>query len=170
MAPKESYVRLTSKQQKELAQLAGTEGWRLLSRDALPSVFPSSFRDKLTGAVLMVSRTVSGTTTVVCNAARVDASAQAIDQEPFAVVVYPVGVSSGGMFLHHGDWPGRTASAPPAFWQQVQASGVSTYFLSRPPYGATSGPLATLPTGERAGFEAVVLRLKELEPRGKHGT
>lgn len=170
MAPKENFIALSPEQQKELAELASTPGWRVVSRDSLPSVFSDSFRSKLDSAVLMVSGTVHGTTTLVCNAARVDIAARAIDEEPFAVVVYPSGVSNGGMFLHHGDWPGRTASAPPEFWEQVAVSGVSNYFLSHPPADVTSGPLVTLPSGQRQAFDAVVSRLKELGVEGKDGT
>ena len=141
-----------------------------MTRDSLPSVYPNSFRAKLDSAVLIVSRTVKGTTTVVCNASRVDTPARAIDQEPFAVVVYPFGVSSGGMFLHHGNWLGRTRPAPPEFWQQVEASGVSSYCFSLPPSGVTGGSLASLPRGQQQAFQAIVSRLKELGTEGKGGT
>jgi hypothetical protein len=170
MAPRESYISLRPDQQAEIVELATTEGWRIVSRDSLPSVFPDSFRAKLDSAVLIVSGSVSGTTTLVCNASRVDTRAHAIDQEPFAVVVYPSGVSSGGMFVHHGDWPDRTSPAPDGFWNHVRVSGVSNYFSSHPPEGVTSGPLATLPIGQKHAFDAVVSRIAELGNKSHDGT
>ena len=158
---KDSYMRLTPEQQQEIAELASTSGWRLVSRESLPSIFPASFRNKLDSAVLIVSGTVQGTTTLVCNAARLDFPARAVDQEPFGVVVHGSGVSPTGIFLHHGSWPGRTTFPPAAFWEHVEASGVGNYLFSHPPFGVTGGPIDTLPSGHRQAFDAVVFRLNE---------
>ncbi len=97
---------------------------------------------------------------LVFNALRVDPKAGAIDQEPFGVAVLPSGASTGGMFLHHGNWEGRTAPPPQGFWEVVIASGVGNYFYSNPPSGLTIGPLELLPHGHAEAFAAVVSRLQ----------
>jgi hypothetical protein len=138
----------------------------VVSRESLPSFLPAALREKLDSAVLIVSPSVRGTTTLVCNASRIDFGDRAIDQEPFAVVVYPEGTSSGGVFVHHGEWLGRTSPPSAEFWQQVQGSGVGNYFLAHPPEGVTGGPLTSLPIGQKRAFDAVVARLTELKSDG----
>ena len=127
-----------------------------MPKENLLGVYPDAFRAKLDSALVILSGTPSGTTILVCNAFRVDAKADAIDQEPFGVLVSPSGASTGGLFLHHGDWPERTVTPPAGFWDFVSASGVGNYFYANPPSGVTQGPLETLPGGHAEAFRRVV--------------
>lgn len=153
--PKPSWLNLTLTQQQELDAFSRMPGWRLLSKESLPTVFPQSFREKLDSGIVIAAPTSSGGTWLVFNALRVDSRDQAIDQEPFAIIVHSTGAASSGMFLHHGDWPGRTESPPSGFWDRVQESGIGNYFYSNPPSGLTSGDLYQLPPGHREAFEKV---------------
>ncbi len=156
-----SLVSLFDAERKEVEALARVDGFVYLGRDQLPSFFPAGLRDKFDSAVLICSGTSSGTSYLVCNGLRVDAKAREIDQEPFAVIVTPSGASSSGMLLHHGDWPGRTITPPPEYWEHVLASGIGNYFVPRLP-SAQSGALSELgDLSHRAAFETAVRFLME---------
>ena len=103
--------------------------YRVISQEQIPSVFPEAFRAKMDHAVIMGSGDASGKVFLVCNCHRVDRKALAIDQEPFAVVFDSDMPSESGVFIHHGDWQGRTESeVPPEFWSHVDASGIGDYY------------------------------------------
>jgi hypothetical protein len=162
--PKSSWVSLTSSQQQELQGFATMPGWKLLSQDSIPTVFPQDFRHKLDSAVMIAAPTSSGGTYLVCNALRADLRTREIDQEPFAVIVHSTGLDPRGMFLHHGDWPDRTQTPPQAFWSSVDESGVGDYFLSNPPSGLNSGTLDELPRGHRAAFDSAISHYRSSRP------
>ena len=160
--PKPSYIVLTPEQRAELLPFASVAGWWSIPREELPSAIPPSLRAKFDSAVMVVCGTsVHGTTTLFYNSRRLDMKDRAVDHHPFVVVVNPEGVEKTGMFLNHGDWPERTSYPPKSFWQHVQVSGVSSFFLSTPPSGRTFGSLDTLPEGDRAAFERTVSFLRK---------
>lgn len=154
--PKPSWVSLTSSQQRELDEFARIPGWRMLSQESIPSVFPESFRRKFDSAIMIAAPTSSGGTYLVCNALRADFRAKAVDQEPFAVIFHSTGADPSGMFLHHGNWPHRTQPPPAGFWDHIQKSGVGNFFLTDRPSGLTSGALDQLPPGHREAFDSAV--------------
>ena len=164
--PKPSWVSLTSTQQTELDEFAQIPGWRLVSKDSIPTVFPDSFRRKLDSAVMIAAPTSSGGTYLVCNALRVDSRTKAVDQEPFAIIYHSTGADPSGMFLHHGNWRHRTQTPPSDFWDQVGESGVGNYFLTNPPSGLTSGSLDQLPPGHRDAFDSAVSYYRSQWSRG----
>lgn len=153
-------ISLTSTQQRELEGFARVPGWRILSKESLPTVFPLAFRRKLDSGVVIAGPTSSGGTYLVCNALRADARARAIDHEPFAVIVHSTGASTSAMFIHHGDWLQRTQPAPPGFWERVAESGVGNYFLANPPGGSTGGALDQLPVEHRAAWDSAISHLR----------
>ena len=160
MTPKSSWVSLSSTQRDELHRFAQLPGWRLVSSESIPTIFPSAFRSKLDSGVMIAAPTSSGGTYLVFNARRVDFKDRAIDQEPFAVIVHSSGPDPSGMFLHHGDWEGRTETPYSSFWSQVDESGVGDYFLANPPSGRTSGSLDELSRGDRGAFETAIRYLR----------
>jgi hypothetical protein len=99
-------------QRAELERLtsnrAYSAGYCWLAKDQLPAAVPASLQSKLVSALLIWERTASGNTALICNGIRLDAKADALDQEPFGLMIYPSGASTGGIIAHHGDWPGRT--------------------------------------------------------------
>ena len=54
-------------------------------------------------AILMFEKTTDGRTYIVCNGIRHDEKVNALDQEPFGVVIYSTGSSPEGFFIHHGE-------------------------------------------------------------------
>jgi len=154
------YIKLGREEQIEVEQLAEAPGWCIIPKEKIPKVFPEDFREKMDSAVIVASGTPAGVTYLMCNARRVDWKDRAIDQEPFGIVVLPAGASTGGMFIHHGDWEGRTMHPPKEFWECVIASGAGNYFCSNPPTGKTSGSLAELPPGDKEAFERIIEKLK----------
>ncbi len=86
--------------------------------------------------------------------------ARAMDINPFGLMVHSTGPSASGVYLHHGNWEGRTRRAPPNFWKEVSRSGVGTYYLTQPPEGLREGTLSQLPKGDRGAFDAVVREIR----------
>ncbi|WP_337173499.1 hypothetical protein [Paludisphaera sp.] len=133
MPNKPSFVLLSRDKAQELKRLCPadeSEPWyRVIPQEQIPSVFPASFRSKLDHAVIMGSGDANGMTYLVVNAQRIDEKASAIDQEPFGMVFDNGVASESGVFVHHGDWAGRTESGvPPAFWDHVSASGIGNFY------------------------------------------
>ncbi len=167
MPPKPSWLNLRSEQQDELDLLLRPPGWRLVPGSELPSVFPDSFRAKIDSALVIAQQTSTGGTYLAFSANRVDLRAQAIDIEPFGVIVHSTGPSPSGVFIHHGSWEGRTEYPPPAFWDEVSKSGVGQYFLANPPANLHEGTLTQLPKGHREAFEALVREIRAREDGDK---
>jgi len=160
LAPKSSWIHLSRSQQEDIARYGIKEGWRVLHKESLPNAFPPDFREKMDSAVLIAAPTSTGGTYLVFNARRVDTKSKAIDQEPFAIISHSTGPSSSGMFIHHGDWEGRTETPPQAFWDHVNESGIGDYFLSNPPVNRLSGTFADLPKGDRGAFEQAIILIR----------
>ena len=155
---------ITSTQCLEFEQLAGslhtTAGYRWLSRDSIPSAVPWTLRRKMPKALLMWERTSSGDTYLVCNGLRVDPKTNAIDQEPFGLVVRQSGASTGGMFIHHGAWRGRTTTLTPRLRAALESTSFGEFFPLAGVPSASSGPLSSLSHTPHSGaFSATVARL-----------
>lgn len=157
---KEIWFNLSSTQQDELNQYSRQPGWRVLSKRELPSVFPDSLRAKIDSALAITAETSTGGTYLVFSALRVDSKDRAVDMQPLGLIVHSTGVSSSGVFLDHGDWPGRSEPAPLEFWEQVDTYGIGDYFYARPPAGKTSGDLTELPIQHRGAFRASVQAIR----------
>lgn len=156
-----SWVSRSAEQRQEINALLQPPGWRLLPTVDLPSAFPATFREKIDSALVIAEPTSTGGTYLVINARRVELKAQAVDIEPFGVIVNSTGSSTSGAFIHHGAWEGRTELPPTDFWDQVEQSGIGNYYLTNPPAGAQSGTLDQLPVGDRGAFDAVVRELRK---------
>lgn len=156
----ESWIIFSSEQRDELNQYSRAPGWRVVSRDALPSVFPDPLHVKIDSALAITAETSTGGTYLVFSALRVDSKDRAVDMEPLGLIVHSTGVSSSGVFLHHGDWPGRSQPAPAEFWNAVDTYGIGDYFFARPPTGQMSGSLDELPVEHRGAFRACVQAIR----------
>lgn len=87
------------------------EGFHILMSTDLTPILPSGLHRMINSAVLMVEPTSSGGTYVLVNNNRVDKPAWAIDQEPFGAIIDSTGARSVGLFLHHGNWAGRSSTS-----------------------------------------------------------
>jgi hypothetical protein len=163
MKPKPSYITLTSTQQAELTSVVPSSGWKIISGKDLPTVFPHTFRNKIDSALVISQPTSTGGTYLVLSARRVDKKANAIDLEPFAIIVHSTGTGRTGVFLHHGSWEGRTEQLPEDFLDEASRSGIGDYFLSKPPNAATQGTIDQLPKGDRGAFDAAVKAIRAHE-------
>lgn len=156
MRTKPNWFTLSEDEQKELGDHVQSPGWRIVRGNQLPRVFPGSFRQKIDSAVSVSAPTSTGGVYLAYSANRVDYKSQKIDIEPFGLIVHSTGPSSSGVFLHHGDWDGRTESPPDGFWDTTSRSGIGDYFFSNPPAGLREGTLDQLPKGHRGAFDALV--------------
>jgi hypothetical protein len=160
VAIKPNWITLTAQEQAELDSCVGKAGWRIVPQSELPSVFPVAFREKLDSALLIASPTSTGGAYLAFSAHRIDFKDKAIDIEPFGLIVHSTGPSPSGVFLHHGNWPGRTENPPQRFWAEVLESGIGNYFHTNPPEGAVEGTLEQLPKGHRGAFNALVSEIR----------
>jgi hypothetical protein len=160
MAVKPNWIRLTPEQRQEMDYLEPKPGWWLVPHADLPSVFPEEFRQKIDTALMIAAQTSTGGSYLVFSANRVDRKAQAVDIEPFGLIVHSTGVSASGVFLHHGDWESRTEKPPPQFWDEIRNSGIGNYFLTNPPEGRHFGTLDELPKGHKGAFNAIVSEIR----------
>jgi superfamily II DNA/RNA helicase len=157
-----------STQQDELLRSLPSPGsWRIMPGKDLPSVFSPTFRAKIDSAAVIAEPTSTGGTYLVFSARRVDSPARAIDIEPFGLIVHSTGPSASGVYIHHGDWEGRTRRPPPGFWEKVSRSGIGGYYLTSPPWGLREGTLAQLPKGDRGAFDAIVREIRARVDSGR---
>jgi hypothetical protein len=98
-----SIYSITSTQRAEFEELAKKRklesGYAWLSSSEIPSAIPASLRSKMISALLMWERTSSGCMYLVCNGIRLDEKDNALDQEPFGVVVHSSGASPTGILV-----------------------------------------------------------------------
>lgn len=160
MTMKPKWISLTREQQDELTRCVPTPGWRVIPQAELPSLFPKDFRDKVDSALLISAPTSTGGTYLAFSASRVDLKDRAIDLEPVGLIVHSTGASTSAVFLHHGDWDGRTESPSRDFWGEISRSGIGEYYCANPPGGLRQGGLEQLPKGHRGAFDALVREIR----------
>ena len=82
---------LSSSHIEEFEQIAkecnATSGYKWLPSSRIPSAIPESLRKQMTSALLMWEPTSSGSVYLVVNGIRHDQKDNALDQEPFGIVV-----------------------------------------------------------------------------------
>jgi len=159
-----SIYSITSTQQAEFEELANKRklesGYAWLSSSEIPSAIPASLRSKMTSTLLMWERTSSGCMYLVCNGIRLDEKDNALDQEPFGVVVHSSGASPTGIFIHHGDWRNRTIPITPEVKQVLESTSLGNYFPLREVPSGPSGPLSDLSkTSHEGAFRTTVQKL-----------
>ena len=157
---KESWITLTENQRKELEDFKNKPGWRVLSQNQIPSVFPESLRTKIDSALIITADTSTGGSYLVINSLRVDSKANAIDMEPFGLIINSTGASSSAVFLHHGNWDGRTQEAPSSFWDDVERNGIGNLLSARAPVGQTSGLLEDLSYDHSGAFKNIISEIR----------
>ena len=155
---------ISSTQRAEFEEIAKERelesGYKWLSSSEIPSAIPVSLRSKMTSALLMWERTSSGSVYLVCNGIRRDEKDNALDQEPFGIVVHSSGASRSGTFIHHGAWDDRTIDITPEVTQVLESTSIGNYFpLGEAPSGS-SGPLSDLSgTSHEGAFRTVLKQL-----------
>ena len=157
---KPNWFSLSVDQQDELGLIVPSSRWRIIPRTGLPSVFPETFRERIDSAIVVSTPTSTGGVYLAYSANRVDLKDRRIDIEPFGLIVHSTGPSTSGVFLHHGNWPGRTAEAPESFWDLVKESGIGDYFHSNPPDGRREGTIDQLSIGHRGAFDALIREIR----------
>lgn len=152
-----SVIPLSARQRSEFESLSSASGWRMLRKEEIPAAVPSGLREKVdSGMLIVAAASGSHTTYVGVNLYRADLKAAEIDHEPLLVAVTESGASTGGILVHHGDWPGRSFPLPPDFIDHVRESGIGNYFPFALPPGRRSGTLAELPRGDGQAFDTAL--------------
>ena len=162
MANKASWITLTTEQQDELERFMPKLGtFKVVPHNQLPGVFSDGFRKKIDSAMVISAPTSTGGTYLAISANRIDFKDQAIDVEPFGVIVNSTGTSSSAVFLHHGNWAGRSEKMPQGFWDEIDKSGIGDYFYTNPPENMVEGALEQLPKKHRGAFDALVCEIRK---------
>lgn len=155
-------MNISTTQQAEFENLAANfkikAGYKWLQPNAMPSAIPDSLRNKMTSALLMWEQTSSGAIYIICNGVRIDNKDNALDQEPFGIVVHSSGSASWGLFLHHGNWKNRTIKITSEITQILESTSLDKYFpLGEVPV-SSSGPLNDLKNTSHAGAFRTVIK------------
>lgn len=110
----------------------------------------------------MASGTALGNVYYMANGNRVDFPDNAIDQMPIGLAFVGDSPIVSGCIIQHGDWINRTIHPPDEFWQQVNASDISTFYpLSELPT-ESSGKITDLKIeSQEYAFRNIVDALKE---------
>ena len=164
MSPISSWVSLSSDQRDWLEGWGRQgEGYHVLGSSDLSALLPPTLEPKVQSAVLMVAPTSSGGTYALVNNLRVEPKTWAIDQEPMGCIIDTTGARGEALFIHHGQWPGRTIQPSTNFWDHVDQSGIGVYYpLPNLPV-SSSGPLSDLSgTGHLEAFEEFKHRIRSL--------
>jgi hypothetical protein len=161
---KTSVLSLTSTQKSEFEKLANIfpygSGYIKLPHEKLPTAIPKSLRKKMPIAVLMFEKTTDAHTYIVCNGIRHDKKANALDQEPFGVVVYSTGSSPSGVFIHHGKWARRSVPITPELQGNLTSTGLGDYFPLTDIPSASSGPISDLKrTSQEGAFKTMMAEI-----------
>jgi hypothetical protein len=158
------FLSLSSSHRDECEQVsrASGSGWWRVNKGEIPSFVPPTMRPKLDGGVWVASGSSSGVTYLMFGAERVDVPAGSLDIQPFGMVVFSSGASTGMALIHHGGWMDRSVPLPPDFTAVASSCSTGSYFFARPPDGKTSGSLDELGPGQKAAFEHI---LRSLNPR-----
>ncbi len=101
--------------------------YRRAEPDEFCGLLPSSLLEKASSVFAMGSASPRASV-FLANLNRVDTAGSAIDQEPYLVVFDHRTCTASGLFVHHGDWAGRTTKPDRGFWEAVSASGILVHY------------------------------------------
>lgn len=156
-----SWIRLNDDARAELSQYSRTVGWTRLTAEKLPLAVPLSLRAKIDSAVAITTPTSTGGTYVVFSMWRRDTKDSAFDNEPFGLIVHSSGASEAALFLHHGDWEGRTERVPEHVWDEIEHAEIGNLLWAKPPLDQSNGQLSDLVgTPHDGAFQAMIRRLR----------
>ncbi len=154
---------LTSTDLIEVEELAkdfwGTDegGYRRVSKNEIPNIIPETLRKKLYGAMIMGQQTTDGKVCLVVNCIRPDWNDNAIDQNPFGIIVYTSGASTQGVYIQHGNWHERSIPLTAELKRIITSTSLGDYYpLKNEPHNS-SGPLSDLSrTSHEGAFNTII--------------
>ena len=146
---------ISSSQQDEFERIAqgvdAQSGFVWLSTGELPSAIPEELRPKLVSAMLMWEKTDSGPIYLVFNGIRLDPKANALDQEPFGLVVSSSGASTDAVFIHHGNWGNRSVPITSDVRRVLESTSLGNHFPLGEVPDMSSGSLEDLSGASHEG-------------------
>jgi hypothetical protein len=108
----------------------------------------------------MWERTSSSSIFLIFNGIRLDQKDNALDQEPFGIVINSTGASTYGIFIHHGDWPNRTTPITSEVQKILESTSLGNYFPLNEVPQSSSGSLTDLQnTSHERAFNKTIDRL-----------
>ena len=161
-----STLAVMTEQQIELNNLVeefNSGSWyKFLSQKEIPSVFPETLKQKLSHAILMVDKSTTFNTFLMCNGVRIDSNSSAIDDQPFGIVITSTGASTEGIIIHHGDWLNRTKELTQELKTVLNSTSLADYYPVINPPLENSGHLSELDkTSHLGAFKAIVNYFEE---------
>ena len=85
--------------------------YMVIDQAEFPKLIPESLREKCENAVIMTSDLTEHHSVMAINLRRWDTRDSAVDQEILAISFVDGQASSEAVFIHHGNWEGRTEKA-----------------------------------------------------------
>jgi hypothetical protein len=157
-----NWFNVQSENRAKWEELCPVGEYRILPSNALSGVLPEALINQYNSVFIMASGTESGNVYYMANGNRIDFPASAVDQMPFGLAFVGDSPIASGCMIQHGDWGNRTIHPPDEFWQQVNASGISTFYpLSELPTDS-SGKITNLRLdSQKHAFRNIVDALKE---------
>ncbi len=132
-------------------------GYRRLSKQNVPNFIAEGLREKLYAAMLMGQKTSDGTLCLVVNCIRLDLNDNAIDQNPFGIILYTSGASTQGVYIQHGNWHERSIVLTPELKRIITSTSMGDYYPLNNEPPNSSVPLFELgPTAHEGAFNTVL--------------
>ena len=167
MGKKISWFNISSQDREEWEEFCPTNEYRIYDPETFQIRFPGLFSDELVQksaeVFVMASGSDRGIAYYMANVMRIHEKDYAIDQEPFGLAFVGPQAYPSGCLLHHGDWPGRTTTYPPAdFYDRVLNSGLGLHYPVVELPVKPSGSIHELEVeSQHEAFNKVVFKIKE---------
>ena len=148
------YVPLSSSESAQLrSYLSRGDGFYHIPSSDIPSVIPGDLRAKWDSAAVLISGSTGPDGALLIVGHRIDAKAGMMDHDPFAIAVSASVPTGSGVLVHHASFHSRSIALPAEYRAALESSGLSNYFLKKPPFGASSGSTSEAPAALVAAFE-----------------
>lgn len=156
------WFNISNEERSKWESLCPPNTYIITSGSALFGLLPDDLINKFNSVLVAGSATSNGGVYYLMNCNRVDDKDKAIDQMPFGVLFLHNNPSGSACLIQHGNWEGRTTKPPLDFWEQIEESGISSYYpLSEMPKN-NSGNLSELKIeSHNSAFNEVIKYLKE---------
>lgn len=159
---KADWFNISNEERSKWESICPPNSYIVTSGSTLNGLLPDNLLTKFNSVLVAGSATSDGGVYYLMNCNRVDNNDNAIDQMPFGVLFLNDNPSGSACLIQHGNWEGRTTKPPLDFWEQIEESGISSYYpLSEMPK-KNKGNLSELKIeSQKSAFNVVIQKLTD---------
>lgn len=161
----DSWVPIDGEKRTEWENLCPVGEYRVIEANRVPAILAPGLVEKGHSYLVMASGSTTGTAYYMVNVNRIDAKANAIDQEPFGIAFVGNDPVYSGCYIHHGDWEGRTRPIPNGFVHGVLGTTLSACYSVTSIPSEPAGKIEDLQV--KSQHDAFLQLMKRLEPHVK---